>query len=144
MISYHIPIAKGLENVECVGRNILNHFGWDQSRLLKTDKCGQGLGSGEKASHPDWVTSFIKISSHCISSPVLKVGVLLFRFMRRFKGWEVCHSDRVFRKNFPRHTNRNSSLKTGLMFISPRRKEWILLPSVIELPSLLFNSPVLM
>ena len=144
MISYHIPIAKGLENVECVGKNILNNFGWDQNWLLKTDKCGRGLSSDEKASHPDGVTSFKEISSHCISSPVLKVGVLLFRFVRRVKGWEVYHSDRVFWKNFPRHTNRNSYLKTGLMFISPTRKEWILLPSVIELPSLLFNSPVLM
>ena len=35
MISYHIPIAKGLENVECVGKNIFSHFGWDQMRLLK-------------------------------------------------------------------------------------------------------------
>ena len=60
MISYHIPVAKGLENVGCVGKNILSHFGWDQSRLLKTDKCGRGLSSGEKASHPDGVTSFYR------------------------------------------------------------------------------------
>ena len=100
MISYHIPIAKGLENVECVGKNILNNFGWDQNWLLKTAKCGRGLSSDEKASHPDGVTSFKEISSHCISSPVLKVGVLLFQFMRRVKGWEVCHSDGVFGKIF--------------------------------------------
>lgn len=69
MISYHIPIAKGLENVECVGKNILNHFRWDQSRLLKTDKCGRGLSSDEKASRPDGVTSFKEFSRIALVPP---------------------------------------------------------------------------